>query len=129
MIESLLNLIFDRAHPVGSYYWSSYSTNPLKLFGGTWVQVTDKFVLAAGSTYKAGATGGEATHKLTIDEMPNHAHTLKVRYNEGSGSAYVVDTVGPVKFGDTYSVETRGGSQSHNNMPPYIAAYCWRRTA
>ena len=22
-----------------------------------------------------------------------------------------------------------GGSQPHNNMPPYHAAYCWRRTA
>lgn len=60
MIESLLDWIFDRAHPVGSYYWSSDSTNPSKLFGGTWEQVTDKFVLAAGNTYKVGAVGGEA---------------------------------------------------------------------
>lgn len=129
VIESLLNLIFDRAHPVGSYYWSSDSTNPSQLFGGTWEQVTDTFILAAGTTYPAGSSGGEATHTLTSAEMPAHRHALDVRYNDGSGSAYVIDVVGPTKHGLTYRTETIGASQPHNNMPPYIVAYCWRRTA
>lgn len=54
------------AHPVGSYYWSSESTDPSTLFGGTWEQVKDRFVLAAGDSYAVGATGGEATHTLSL---------------------------------------------------------------
>lgn len=62
------------AHPVGSYYWSSESTDPSALFGGTWERVKDRFVLAAGDSYAVGATGGEATHTLTEAEMPAHKH-------------------------------------------------------
>ena len=47
---------------IGSYYWSSNSTNPGTIFGGTWEQIKDKFVLAVGDTYTAvDITGGEAT--------------------------------------------------------------------
>lgn len=60
------------AHPVGSYYWSSESTDPSTLFGGTWERVKDRFVLAAGDSYAVGATGGEATHTLSYNEMPLH---------------------------------------------------------
>ena len=64
------------AHPIGSLYWSKYDTDPSELFGGTWEQIKDTFVLAAGDTYEAGTTGGEATHTLTINEMPSHTHTF-----------------------------------------------------
>lgn len=65
------------AHPVGSLYWTSKNENPAVTFGGgTWKQITDKFVLAAGSTYKAEATGGAATVTLTNKNMPSHNHTF-----------------------------------------------------
>lgn len=51
--------------PVGSIYMSVNSTSPATLFGGTWQRIQDRFLIAAGSTYKAGGTGGEATHTLT----------------------------------------------------------------
>ncbi|MBE5035806.1 phage baseplate protein [Gallibacter intestinalis] len=143
VIESLLNLIFDRAHPVGSYYWSSDSTNPSKLFGGTWEQVTDKFILAAGDTYKAGTTGGEATHVLTADEMPRHDGHLQK--NSGSMSGGNTNMYLPTTSlnnyisgrgwnndggGEMYPVGvSRGNNEPHNNMPPYEVAYCWKRTA
>lgn len=63
------------AHPVGSLYWSSKNTNPSQLFGGTWTQIKDKFILAAGDTYTNGATGGAATVTLTINQIPSHTHT------------------------------------------------------
>lgn len=34
------------------------------------------FLLACGNTYSNGATGGEATHTLTVDEMPSHSHII-----------------------------------------------------
>ena len=65
------------AHPVGSLYWTSKNENPAVTFGGgTWKQITDKFVLAAGSTYKAEATGGAPTVTLTVANLPSHSHTF-----------------------------------------------------
>ena len=70
--EPLLNLVY----PVGSIYWSSNDTDPGTLFGGTWQQIKDMFVLAAGDSYSVNSTGGEKTHTLTIDEMPSHGHSF-----------------------------------------------------
>ena len=64
------------AHPVGSLYWTSSSENPATTFGGgTWVQIKDKFILAAGDTYTNGDTGGSATVTLTTDQIPSHTHS------------------------------------------------------
>ena len=65
------------AHPVGSLYWTSKNENPAITFGGgTWKQITDKFVLAAGSKYKVGDTGGAETVTLTTENMPSHSHSF-----------------------------------------------------
>lgn len=62
---------------MGAIYLSAVSTDPGILFGfGTWQQIQDRFLLAAGSTYAAGTTGGEATHTLTVEEMPAHTHVV-----------------------------------------------------
>ena len=69
--------LLNFCYPVGSLYWSSKSTNPATLFGGTWVQIKDRFVLACGDTYKTvGATGGASTVTLTVDNMPSHNHSF-----------------------------------------------------
>ena len=68
----LLNLVY----PVGSIYWSSNNTNPSTLFGGTWTQIKDRFILAAGDSYTNGAIGGAATVTLTVSNMPSHKHSF-----------------------------------------------------
>lgn len=79
------------AYPVGSIYMSVNSTNPSQLFGGTWVALNEGRVLIGASTsYPAGTTGGEATHKLTTSEMPSHSHSGSADSDGGhshSGSA------------------------------------------
>lgn len=121
------------AHPVGAYYWSSELIDPSILFGGTWEQVKDRFVLAAGGSYWVGETGGEATHTLSYNEMPAHNHTQYVTANENSGGTatrqdWNRDTTGLTLY-EQCSTGMAGGGLPHNNMPPYIAAYCWKRTA
>ena len=123
------------AYPVGSYYWSSNSTSPALLFGGTWEQVKDRFVLAAGDDYTVNATGGEATHTLIEDEMPSHSHIVSnymsaVGWSGASPSRSYLNNNndGYVGSTDPWSKPT-GGGQAHNNMPPYIVAYCWHRVA
>ena len=69
--------VTDTIYPVGSLYWSSKSTNPSSLFGGTWVQIKDRFVLACGDTYKTvGATGGASSVTLSVSNMPSHYHSF-----------------------------------------------------
>ena len=63
------------AYPVGAYYISSSSTSPATLFGGTWVQIQNRMIMAAGSSYSVGATGGSATKTLTTNNLPSHTHS------------------------------------------------------
>lgn len=66
----------EAAWPVGSIYISSNNTNPAELFGfGTWEQITDKFIYAAGSK-TVNTTGGEEEHILLLNELPQHTHTF-----------------------------------------------------
>lgn len=81
MSDPVFKRIFNLIYPIGSIYLSENSTSPATLFGGTWTQIKDKFLLTAGDTYKAGNTGGSSTHKhttaghtLTTNEMPSHTH-------------------------------------------------------
>lgn len=119
--------IRDLIYPVGSIYMSVNNTNPSTLFGGTWVQLQNRFLLGAGSSYTAGVTGGSATHTLTIDEMPSHSHGLKNDKTGGSGSAKWV--INSSASSGTGVITNTGGNQAHNNMPPYLVVYMWKRTA
>lgn len=114
-------------YPVGSVYISTSPTSPAELFGGSWTQLTDRFLLGAGSTYSAGQTGGSATHTLTIEEMPKHRHNQMANANgnpeDWIGASQWLPS-GPYNP-TTYS----GGDQPHNNMPPYLAVYMWKRVA
>ena len=121
--------IFDMVYPVGSVYVSVNSTSPATLFGGTWVQIKDKFLLSAGDTYKAGATGGEDTHVLTVDEMPRHNHSIDNLNTSGSTTPYMTVQAQEKKgYGGNVQTFFTGGGQAHNNMPPYIVVYIWKRT-
>ena len=129
---SLVSYIINLVYPIGSYYWSDEATDPGTLFGGTWVQVKDVFLLAAGTTYSAGSTGGEANHTLTTDEMPSHSHAQALRYTTGTdANVYAFNALGnssPAVAG-AGSTTLSGGGQAHNNMPPYLTVYVWKRTA
>ena len=136
----LLNAIY----PVGSIYISTNNNSPQNFLGGTWVRIEGRFLLGAGSGYGAGSTGGEATHTLTTGEMPEHSHTVRVysgvtnggySYVAKAGSNYVTSTsTGVTASGTSYSVGNmgtgeNGSGRAHNNMPPYLAVYIWKRTA
>lgn len=117
--------------PVGYIYLSTVSTSPASLFGGTWERLKDTFLLAAGDTYAAGTTGGEAAHALTMDEMPSHQHSFKgAGTTVAGGSNYNRPlNTGTYSSSDTYQTTPRGGNAAHNNMPPYLTVYMWQRTA
>ena len=116
------------AYPVGSIYMSVNNTSPSVLFGGTWQQLKDRFLLGAGDTYTAGDTGGEATHTLTTSEMPAHSHDMKLisaAVSSGTSFSRIASNGTPNSGLNTDT----GGGDPHNNMPPYLVVYMWQRTA
>lgn len=114
--------------PVGAIVLMDADTSPASLFGGTWEQIKDKFLLAAGDVYAVGSTGGEASHKLTVDEMPEHTHTFSSRMNSGSTySSIYAESYGTFAKSNTITFSAVGGGGAHNNMPPYTAVYAWQR--
>lgn len=139
--KTLLNLIY----PVGSIYMSVNSTSPATFIGGTWEQLKNRFLIGCGDTYAAGATGGAATHTLSVAEMPTHGNHLYANaewLGQGaSGGKYLNTDANMSSYGssgrgwvvssnEAYPAGyTTGGGQAHNNMPPYLAVYIWKRTA
>ena len=127
--------LFDLVYPVGAIYMSVSSTSPAILFGGTWEQIQNRFLLAAGSSYTAGNTGGEATHTLTKNEMPTHSHEIYSGYGDvvsNVSDAYRYQTWGSSDRGwktGNLGTSNIGGGKAHNNMPPYLVVYMWKRTA
>ena len=104
--ENFLNLVY----PIGSIYWSSNNTNPGTLFGGTWTQIKDRFILAAGDYYSNGATGGAATVTLTVSNMPSHSHSFTPSGTVGSHTH-----TGP---SHTHSFTPSGTVSSHHHTGP-----------
>jgi len=145
------NMNFNLIYPVGSIYMSTVNVDPGTIFGGTWERLKDRFLLGAGDTYTAGDTGGEATHTLTENEIPAHTHGSKslvgtmnpLSWASSASESGIVsgvqqhtDRVGNSgsNWGDrlytinaTHEHGSVGGSQAHNNMPPYLVVYMWRR--
>ena len=164
----------DSVYPVGSIYISvNDSFNPNDVFPGTWVSFGKGRTLVGVDTsdpefQSSEDTGGEKTHVLTVDELPEHNHDVTVENKELTGSVW--NFVGQnAKFGpgnSTSGVFSKGGDgtcfypsstgkatgvndgfimdathdhtatsgntgsgMAHNNMPPYITVYMWKRTA
>lgn len=116
---SLLDIIY----PIGSIYMSTRSTDPQALFGGSWEPIKDKFLLAAGLIFKAGSTGGESEVTLTRFQMPPAV------WASGSGeNAIITSTSGAPDAGYGMYTQADNWGQPHNNMPPYLAVYVWKRT-
>lgn len=124
-------------YPVGAIYLSTVSTSPASLFGGTWQQITGRFLLAAGDGYTAGNTGGEAAHALSAGEMPSHSHNLieptnannSIKWGTMAGSDAWALSKRAASYDYNLSTNNAGGGAAHNNMPPYLVVYVWKRTA
>lgn len=116
--------VVDMVYPVGSIYMSVSSTSPATLFGGTWVQLKDRFLLGAGDTYTNGATGGVASitytpagtnsggavsnHTLTVAQIPSHNHSF-------TGSAV---TSGGISANHTHTGTSGNPSANHTHSGP-----------
>ena len=83
LVDTKLNWLYSqlqdtasKLYPVGSVYISFNATDPSTLFGGTWVRMKDRVLMASGDTYAPNTTGGSATVALTTSNLPSHNHSL-----------------------------------------------------
>lgn len=133
-LQATIDAILSRIYPVGSIYLSVDSTSPESIFGGTWEPIpTGKMLLSAGDGYAVESTGGEAEHTLTVDELPSHSHDMIIKNTNESGRTYEANNSGSGSSGfenfATWHTKTTGGGKAHNNLPPYLAVYMWKRIA
>lgn len=135
-------------YEVGDIFVTTRQGDPRDLLGyGTWQQIKDRFLLAAGDTYAAGATGGSKTRTLTENQIPPHSHTFKngsytwlwgvksglttpVSIPGANASAqYATENELVTDQGVWYGTNNTGGGRSFSIMPPYIAVFVWIRTS
>jgi hypothetical protein len=151
--------LFDLIYPVGSIYISTTSTNPNSLFGvGTWEAfATGRTLIGIDANQTEfntiEKTGGEKNHTLSISEMPSHNHSARLNNNGGhvhnmkfgsganSGDGSIIPIASNYYGMDNGSmtdgshdhggitVDNNGGGTAHNNMPPYITVYMWKRVS
>lgn len=153
VVDIIRNDVLEMIYPVGSIYMSMNSISPSQLFGGTWEQIEGRFLFGCGNLTAmentansygelnaiytetpAGETAGQFVHTLTTNEMPNHNHRYfaNIQHEDGtvvSGESLSAGLIlgGRRRYTDlTYAA---GGGAGHNNMPPYLAVYMWKRTA
>lgn len=148
-IDSTVSALFDLIYPVGSiYYTNNANFSPNASFNGTWEQIKDVFLLAAGDTYVGGTSGGAATVQLTEGQLPKHRHYFQ--YSQLS--AKYSDSVNGANNNQDFSIlndeghsivadwcldgnerkgldSITGNNEAHNNMPPYIVVYVWKRVS
>ena len=154
LLNAIAGDLFDMFWPVGSIYTSkTASVNPGDTTDGifkrgTWVQITDRFILAAG-TRDAGDQDGHETHQLTRAELPNvnipvgdvprnYTNPTALTYsfamfrtNAAGGNSWYF----PARDDNSDSSATRvvtdplGSGDAIDIMPPYEVAYVWERTA
>lgn len=123
--------LLDKVYPVGAIYLSTINTDPSVLFGGEWERIEDCFLLAGGSKWQPGSTGGYAdaqlpTHKHTatgtsssagghthpISSSGAHVHSMNNIWSDGSGSksAYTLSSKRKLMTRNTASA----GSHTHS---------------
>lgn len=153
--QAVVNSMIRAVFPVGTYL--SGPSDPGSYIGGTWEQIKGKFLLASddvlengvittAGTYHVGDTGGEAMHTLTVSEMPQHSHVQRTQpsalgwqqpaivFADGE-TASGIEQIGNSAYQTNASnkqllrTQNDGEGQSHNNMPPYVVGYLWKRIA
>jgi hypothetical protein len=135
-------------YPVGAIFttvtaYANSAAVVAAIGGTTWVVfAAGKMLIGLDSTDTdfdtIEETGGAKTHTLTESEIPSHDHTLGsaaddfkylVRYTGTLTGSGFDSSPGEIDSHTGGLIQSVGGDGAHNNMPPYIAVYMWKRTA
>ena len=120
---SLVSDLLNKVYPVGSIYMSAVNVSPASFLGGTWQAIEQgRMLMAAGSSWQAGTTGGAAYHALTVQEMPAHDHSAVETaagghtHGASTGSAGAHAHSGSTNnAGNHYHTGTTNGAGNHSH--------------
>lgn len=144
---SMTNLIY----PVGSYYMSNSSTSPASLFGGSWTQITSRFLYG----YTSITTGGSSSHTHSYGIQLHEASSCIASTGYDIGMAHLYNysnsstwtAVGTQNIGiisGTYYTNNIGSRNTltqvarqaitanasySSTLPSYRTCYMWYRTS
>lgn len=130
--------LLDINYPIGSIYMTLNNADPKNILGGKWIPISQgRVLLGAGNnisdgtttkSFTVGSTGGEYNHKLIIDEMPTHNHSVYYPYTKGTETGSVLTRTTKTKRKSASDVIiNKGGNVSHNNIQPYLVCNIWQR--
>ena len=123
----------DEEHPVGDLYIQFDGTpTPAAKYGGTWVEdttYTGLTLVGSGAGYTLGATGGEHTHTMTVEELVPHSHKVLAAGGGNDGNASRLSNAVLNGESTDWFVQSTGGGQPFNIMQPYKVITIWKRTA
>lgn len=119
-------------YPIGAVYISYSSTSPASLFGGSWTQITDKFIRAANDVNTGGSNSSVAYHRhlnlpgvtsgsgkvsvhsgFSYDKSSGAPTNNLVRFNADTNGTYVVPAL--TYRSDLYSTWATGATSSSND--------------
>ena len=154
-IESKMTSI-ENCYPIGAIYLSTTAGNPSSLLGfGTWTQIKDTFLLAAGDKYSGGITGGSKNHQhdyglqyggyyrtiameqnpkaglLNYDANNNITLSEEVTYEQNVNAPINDVLANKAVYNDASMHHYRhiASTSTESNLPPYLVVYIWKRTA
>lgn len=144
-LKHTLEKLRNQMYPVGSLYFSTNSTSPATIYGGTWERYgkgrTLVSVNESDTDFTAGKTGGKKTHNHgLIDD----AYAM-ISWDANGGVALSRKTISSWKSNvrvhnvlmplvtdagtREQGIDLGGNTDDASSSMPYIAVYIWRRTA
>ena len=143
----------DWVPPVDFVLEMDGSTSPASIYAGTtWTQLKNCIIFAAGSTFRAGTSGGGTSVSLTTSHLPSHNHSVSISsvgnhqhttttLTRSSGFSFGAGTNDPSRaaraasytsgsgggHGHTLTIGSTGNGQSWSIMNPYYAVNIWQR--
>lgn len=146
VVEELKKIVKEKrleAYPVGTVLFSTDSSyDPNTVIGGEWVQCQPesssdggfypRMLNSSTEAYVNKFVTADLWHKLTVNNLPAHTHTVTVKGPSGE-DYFRTGSISSVKVNGSLSYTTSSyGSSSPSEMhfePPYIACIAWYRAS
>lgn len=147
-LEHTLEKLRNQMYPVGSLYFSTDSTSPATIYGGSWERYGKGRTLVSvdesDTDFTAGKTGGKKTHSHKLPHLFAELDMSGTRIQANmkklnASTVWKADVYTAVNVYADSSVHNSGlevtapvnddANVTASSLQPYIAVYIWQRTA